>query len=243
MAHVWSRILAPALALALVAGGCTLLDRDPTRATMAELFTGTYDPERIEGVDLGGFSVSLGDTTTFCAAAATAPLRWTAGALVPMQVWVDTYAAVVDMPEAVAPSAQHLLDLTERRLRWSLSGEGERPTWDAETVAAAQTLMDVAITTCPDLPMVVGLPGQSERPPGWSDMSEVEVVAHCESMARRFEEGVAEYRAQYGRLPRHHMELDLPIEYYGTSDFHGLVTDAAGRPMVMPVPGGACDLD
>ena len=40
MAHAW--ILAPALALALVAGGCALLDRDPSRATMAELLTGAY---------------------------------------------------------------------------------------------------------------------------------------------------------------------------------------------------------
>ena len=159
-----------------------------------------------------------------------------------MQVWVDTYAGVIDMPEAVAPSAQHLIGFTERRLRWSLTGQGERPTWDAETVAAAETLMDVAITTCPDLPMVVGLSGQSDRPSGWSDMSDVEVAAHCESIARRFEEGVAEFEVDRGRPPRHHMELDLPIAYYGASDFHGIVIDAAGRPIVVPVPGGGCDL-
>ena len=194
------------------------------------------------GVELDAFGLSPGDTTTFCEAAATAPLRWTLDAVVPMQLWVDTYAAVVDMPEAVAPSVRHLLDLTERRLRWSLSGEGERPTWDSETVAAARTVVDVAITTCPELPMVIGFPGRSERPPGWSEMSDEEVAAHCESMAHRFGEGVAEYEAEYGRPPRHHMELDLPIDYYGTSDFHGIVIDAAGRPMVVPVPGGACDL-
>ena len=243
MAHVSSRITALALALALAAGGCTLLDRDPSRATMTELLTGTYDPARIEGVDVGALRLSLGDTSTFCGAAARAPLRWTVDTVVPMQVWVDTYAAVVDMPEAVAPSAQHLLDFTEDRLRWSLTGQGERPTWDAETVAAAQALMDVAITTCPDLPMVVGFPGRSEFPLGWADMSEMEVVAHCESMARGLEEGVAEYQADHGRPPRHQMELDLPTVYYGTSDFHGIVTDEAGRPMVVPVPGGACDLD
>jgi hypothetical protein len=38
------------------------------------------------------------------------------------------------------------------------------------------------------------------------------------------------------------MELDLPLAYYGASDFHGIVTDADGRPVVVPVPGGACDL-
>ena len=91
------------------------------------------------------------------------------------------------------------------------------------------------------LPTAVG-PGQSERPPGWSDMSVVEVAAHCGSMAARLEEGVAEYEIDHGRPPRHHMELDLPIAYYG-SDFHGIVIDAAGRPLVVPVPGGACDLE
>lgn len=243
MARIASRILPLSLALAFAVGGCTVLDTDPSRVTLAELVAGAYDRERVEGVDLGSFGVSQGATRTFCEAAATAPLRWTVDALVPMQLWVDTYAGVVDMPESVVPSAQLLIDLTERRLHWSLTGAGERPTWDAETIAAAEQLMEVAITTCPDLPMVIGFPGRSDRPPGWSDMSDVEVMAHCESMARRLEAGVAEYEAESGRPPRHHMELDLPIAYYGATDFHGIVIDSSGRPLVVPVPGGACDLD
>ena len=231
-----------ALALVFVAGGCALLDRDPTRVTMAELWTGAYDPEQVEGVDVSEFGVVADGPVTFCEAAATTPLRWTVDALVPMQVWVDTYTAVIDMPEDVVPSSQHLVDLTQRRLRWSLTGQGERPTWDAETVAAAETLIDVAIASCPDLPMVVGLPGASDRPPGWSDMSDAAVADHCGSMASRLEEGLVEYQSDHGRPPRHHMELDLPIEYYGASDFHGIVAGTDGMPIVVPVPGGACDL-
>ena len=241
VAHITSRIMAVALALAFVVAGCTVFDADPSRATLAELFAGSYDPQRIEGVDLDAFGLSPVEPGTFCEAAATTPLRWTVDALVPMQVWLDTYASVIEMPEAVVPSAAHLIDLTTRRLRWSLTGEGERPVWTAETIAAAETVIDVALATCPDLPIVVGRPEQSQRPPGWADMSDLEVTAHCDSMADRLAQGVAEHEADRGREPRHHMELDLPIAYYGTSDFHGITVDADGGARVVPVPGGACD--
>ncbi len=230
------------LALAMVASGCALLGADPRPVTMAQLITGAYDPAAVESVDLESFGVSFDDAGTFCEAAGTVPLRWTVDALVPMQVWVDAFSELDDVPEAAAPAVEHLVDFTQRRLRWSLSGEGERPTWDTATTTAAEALIDAALTGCPDLPMIVGLPGQSDRPSGWADMSDVEVADHCESMRRRFEEGVVQYEIDDGRPPRHHMELDLPITYYGQSDYFGLLLDEGGRPHVVPVPGGACDL-
>ena len=242
MARFPSRLLPLGLALGLVASSCALIDADPTRVTLGELFSGAYDPEEVTGFDVEAMGLELDEATTFCEAAGSAPLRWTVDAIVPMQVWVDTYAAITEVPEAARPSVEHLSEFTERRLRWSLTGEGERPVWDAETVAAAENLLDVAITTCPDLPLVIGFPGQSERPSSWADMSEAEVAEHCASMARRFEEGIAEFEAEHGRPPRHQMEMDLPIAYYGTNDFHGIATDADGRPRILPVPGGGCDI-
>lgn len=236
------RLLALGLAVGLAAGGCALLDADPTRVTLGELFTGAYDPEAVTGFDVEAMGLELEETTSFCDAVGTAPVRWTTDAIAPMQVWVDTFAAVDDVPAAAGPSVDHLIDFTQRRLRWSLTGEGERPIWEGETIVAAETLLDVAITSCPDLPLVAGYPGQSDRPPGWSRMSDAEVADHCASMAERFERGIAEFEADYGRPPRHQLEMDLPIAYYGTSDFYGLGTDSEGRPTVVPVLGGACDL-
>ena len=242
MVPLLSRLLPLGLALGLVTSGCALLDDDPTRVTMAELWTGAYDPEQVTGFDVESMGVELPQAASFCEAVGSVPLRWTADALVPMQVVIDTYGALTDVPDPARPSVEHLVGFTERRLRWSLTGEGERPVWDAETVAAAEVLNDVAIATCPDLPMVIGFPGQSDRPSGWAEMSDSEVADHCASMAQRFEEGVAQFEADYGRPPRHQMEMDLPIAYYGTDDWHGIVTDAEGRPQVVPVPGGGCDL-
>jgi hypothetical protein len=242
MVGVAFRLLPLGLTLGLVTSGCALLDADPTRVTMAELLTGAYDPDEVTGFDVDSMGVELPEAASFCEAVGLVPLRWTVDALVPMQVWVDTYGPLTDVPDPARPSVEHLVEFTERRLRWSLTGEGERPVWDAETVAAAEVLIDVALATCPDLPMVVGFPGQSDRPSGWADMSDAEVADHCASMARRFEEDVAAFEADYGRPPRHHMEMDLPVAYYGTDDWHGIATDADGRPQVVPVPGGGCDL-
>lgn len=236
-----ARIALLVLALGVVGSGCALLDEDPRRVTMPELIAGAFDPESADGVDTGSLGARFEGADTFCEAAKMVPLRWTVDALVPMQLWVDTYSGLTDVPDAVAPSVQHLVDFTRRRLRWSLSGVGDRPTWDAETIAAAESLIDTAITSCPDLPMVIGPPRQSQRPSGWSGMTDEEVADHCDWIASRFEEGVVQYEIDHGRPPRHHMELDLPIAYYGESDFHGLVLDEEGRPRVVPVPGGACD--
>ena len=41
MARIASRILPLALALAFAAGGCAVLDTEPSRVTIAELFAGS----------------------------------------------------------------------------------------------------------------------------------------------------------------------------------------------------------
>ena len=242
MARAPSRLLPLGLALGLVTSGCALLDAYPTRVTLAELWTGAYDPGEVTGLDVDSMGVELPVPESFCEAVGTVPLRWTVDALVPMQVWVDSFTAVADTPDAARPSVEHLLDFTERRLRWSLTGEAERPVWEAETVAAAEVVIDIAIAVCPDLPLTIGFLGHADRPSGWASMSDAEVAEHCASMARRFEDGIAQFEAEHGRPPRHQMEMDLPIHYYGASDFHGISIDAEGKPQVVPVPGGACDV-
>lgn len=242
MAGRTTRLLALGLTTGLAVGGCSLLDADPTRVTLGELISGAYDPDLVTGFDIEAMGLELEETSAFCEAVGAAPLRWTTDAPVPMQVWVDIFAGVADVPPSAQASVEQLLDFTQRRLRWSLTGEGDRPVWDSGTVEAAEALLDVAITTCPDLPLVAGFPGQSDRPPGWADLSDAEIADHCAAMAQRFESGVAEFEADHGRPPRHQLEMELPSAYYGTTDFHGLETAADGRPMVVPVPGGACDL-
>lgn len=159
---------------------------------------------------------------TFCTAVAIMPLRWTTDALLPIE---------------------HILDFTRSRLRWSLTGEGERPVWDAEFRAAGSALIDAAIASCPDLPPVIGLPGISDRPSGWDGLDESEVHAHCERIAQRVVAGIDEFEADIGRTPRHQMEMELLLPSFVSSDFHGLALDEDAETIVVAVADGACDLD
>lgn len=236
------RTLAIALAVGSTASGCSLLDEDPSRATLGELLLGTYDREQVTGVDLVSLGFDQDDAPSFCDAAGSTPIRWTADAVVPMQIWVDTFTSVTDTPDAARSSVAHLVDFAERRLRWSLSGNEIRPDWDPVTASAAETVIEVAIAECPGLPLVIGPPGRSDRPSGWAGMSDTEVREHCVRMKARLEAGLAEFEEDVGRPPRHETEMDLPGAYYGANDFFGLEAESGGRPRVVAVPGGACDL-
>jgi hypothetical protein len=222
--------------LVLAVAGCSVLPGG-TSSIPLEVLTGaagvrvtTPDPDPVA------------DTPeAFCAAVATVPLRWTTDALVPMQIWVDAFEDATDAPAVAAPATAAILDFTRSRLRWSLTGEGERPLWDPALDEAAMTLIDTAITSCPDLPLAIGLPGVSERPRGWDDLGADELRAHCDDIAARVEAGIEEFTARMGRPPRHQMEMDLPSTAFVSSDWHGIVIGEDGEATVVPVAGGACD--
>ncbi len=196
-------------------------------------------PDDVVGVDMG--DLALGPMT-FCEAMGTLPTRWVTGALFPMQGWRDAFAQVSDAPPRAQPAIDRLVSFVERRLRWSLTADGDRPVLDDELNADIVTLAEAAIEACPGLPLVAGLPGVSNKPSGWNDMTEDEVVEHCAGIARGVEEGIQEFVELVGRQPRHQIEMEARLMYFVASDWHGIAVDSDGQAVVVPIPDGGCDL-
>ncbi len=230
-----------ALVCGIVLAGCTGNgESQGQRVDLEDLLAfETPLPDDVVGVDLGDV---VPTPETFCEAAATVSNRWIDDALFPMQHWRDTYASIPDAPAVAQPSIARLMTFVERRLRWSLTGEGDRPIVDDELRAEVATLAQAGIESCPDLPPVVGLPGTSDKPSGWDDLTEEQVVEHCAGIARGVEEGIAEFVEVHGRQPRHQIEMEPMLELFVSSDWHGVTLDADGQAIVVPVPGGGCDL-
>ncbi len=233
------RLLAPLAGLGLVIGACTG-GGDGPRVTIEELRDFEQPlPEDATGVDLAEFAPDA--EVAFCDAAAAAPSRWIIDALIPVQFWHDTFDAVGDAPAEIQPSIDRLVAFAEARQRWSLGGGGARPELDETLDADMVALAESAVTTCRDLPLVVGPPGISDAPAWWSDLSGDEVAAQCRDIADRQASAVEQYVDEVGRQPRHQIEVEAVLPYTA-SDFHGVTLDENGLGVVIPVPGSACDL-
>lgn len=225
--------------LCLVVAACTGGD-EGRRVTREELLDFEEPlPADAVGVDLG--DVAPDDEIAFCDAAASTSNRWITDALYPLQFWHDTYRAVDDAPGEIEPAIERLVAFTEARLRWSLTGDGERPDLDETLTADVVALAETAVSTCPHLPLVVGLPGVSDTPIGWRDLTDDEVSASCRDTEQRVATAIDEYVATVGRQPRHQIEMEPALPLFASSDFHG-VELVDGVAVVVPVPGGACDL-
>ena len=144
-------------------------------------------------------------------------------------------------PEGAGPAIDQLLAFTRDRLRWSLGGRDERPTWDAALDEAAITVSEAAITSCPDLPLAIGPDVISDMPFGWRDLDDDAVAANCASIRSRLERDIDEFQALYARAPRHQIEMETMMPFFVASDFHGVGPDADGNAVAVAVPGGACD--
>ncbi len=231
-----SAALAGLLAASLA--GCTLLEDDPTGAAIDRFLAGASQPPQLRGVDLGFLTPESG---TFCAAVARVPLRWTTDALVPMQIWVDSFGSATEILEEAGPAVDELLAFTRARLQWSLGGRDERPTWDEALDVAAVTVSEVAIASCPDLPLAIGPDGISDMPIGWRELDDDEVAANCASIRSRLERDIDEFQASYGRAPRHQIEMETMMPFFVASGFHGVGADADGNAVAVAVRGGACE--
>ncbi len=233
------RLLAAMVVVGLTVAACTG-GGDDRRVTIEELRDFEQPlPADATGVDLAEFAPA--DPIAFCDAVASTPSRWIGDALFPVQLWHDTFDAIDDAPEEIRPSIDRLVAFAEARQRWSLSGDGERPELDEELNADVVALAETALATCSDLPPVVGPPGTSDPPIAWSDLTVDEVATRCGDSADRLASAVSEYVSTVGRQPRHQIEIEAVLPYT-SSDFHGVELDDADRPVIAPVPGGACDL-
>ena len=228
------------VALMMTASACSSDEAEPVLVNLDGIADVQSSlPDELVGVDLGALGPEgpLG----FCDAVGGAPVRWIDDALIPVQLWIDTFTEVIVVPAAASDPIARLLEFAERRQRWSLTGDGERPVWGDGQTAAALALADAAIATCEDLPLVLGLPGTSDRPVGWSDFDAAEVADRCARDRDRVVAAVGEYVAEFGRQPRHQMEMEPVLPLFYASDFHGVTLDDDGASIVLPVPQGACD--
>jgi hypothetical protein len=98
---------------------------------------------------------------------ALAPVRWITDAVFPLQVWIDTFDGVADIPAPAEPAMALLNDFASTRISWQLGAVDDRPIWGDDQIAASMSLADAAISTCPELPLVQGLPGTSDTPISW----------------------------------------------------------------------------
>ena len=233
----WATPLA-LLATALLLAACSHGGSDD-RATADQLANET-PVESLAGVDLGALAP---DTSTFCQAVASAPVRWITDAVIPLQYWIDSYAAVSEVPAETEGALDRLRAFADERMAWHLGSRNERPLWGDAQVDDSLLLADAAITSCPDLPLVIGLPGTSATPLAWADLDAPAVAERCARDLLRVEAAVAEFVDIFGRQPRHQIEMEPALATFYASDWHGVTVGTGGQAEVLAVPGGACDLD
>ena len=246
--------MSPLLCLACADGSSSASD-DTVRVPVTDLVDPEVAlPENAGGVDFGEDAPPA--DLAFCDAFATVPVRWVDDAVVAVQYWVDAFDhARVDAPDAAAEPIDRLLDYGQHNLDWHFSRVEDRPVWTSAEAGAARAIADVAVTECPDLPLVVGPPGRSDTPGSWVDASPEEVTEWCQSHLDDVAEGIDWYRAEFGSAPLHQQQIETAAteviyrlidetgEYpdaflYVSSDYVGVGPD--GEPM--PVVDGACDL-
>lgn len=227
---------------AVVLAACTGPSEPSDRLTLDQLgdVEKTMPPGTLS-IDVGPLAPS--DSTSFCDAVALAPVRWITDAVFPLQIWIDAFAGVGDTPAPAESALSLLIDFANTRMAWQLGAIDDRPIWGDDQIAASMSVADAAITTCPDLPLVQGLPGTSDTPVAWQDVDPTEIAFRCAGMHRRVEDGVDEFVAQSGRQPRHQMEMEISLPLFFASDFHGIALDNTGAAVAIAVPGGACDLE
>lgn len=212
-------------------------------------------PENVGALDLG--EVAPADDTSFCQAFASAPARWLDDAVVPIQYWVDNFAAArPTAPSAAAEPLDRLLAHGDDMLAWNFGRLDERPVWGGSQAADVVAVADIAVAECPGLPLVVGPPGQSAAPSYWAESTPDQVARSCEEDAAEVAEGTQWYVDEFGVLPEHQQQIETAasqaiyaalektgefpddVDFYFASRYHGVGPD--GEPAA--VSGGACDL-
>ena len=234
-----SRSAALAGLLATSLAGCTLLKDNSTGAAIDRFLGGASQPLEIRVVELGPLRARVGIVLRRSRRrpAALDDRRTGAHADLGRQLWIGHRRYL----EGAGPAIDQLLAFTRDRLRWSLGGRDERPTWDAALDEAAITVSEAAITSCPDLPLAIGPDVISDMPFGWRDLDDDAVAANCASIRSRLERDIDEFQALYARAPRHQIEMETMMPFFVASDFHGVGPDADGNAVAVAVPGGACD--
>jgi hypothetical protein len=180
---------------------------------------------------------STAGSRTLCAAAAAAPMRWLDDAVVTLQLWVDAFAAIDSPPASIAPALERLVAFGDARMRWHLTGDGERPPATAAVAADRRAVVATAVSTCPDLPLAFG-PDRSFAPE-WTSLPPDELAQRCADDVARVQSAVDEYRTATGAEPGHQAELEEVVVTFFSSDVHGVALDG-GTAIVVPVPAGAC---
>ncbi len=212
----------------LLAAGCTGDDE----ATVPGIDTTAKEPATTSPAPGGA-------TATWCDAVAAAPMRWLDDAIVPLQLWVDSFSTVGDAPGELSDELDRLVAFGAARLRWHLTGDGERPMPTPEVAADRLTIVEAALTTCPGLPLAFG--PDASRSPAWSSTSPEDLARRCADDLARLEAAIDEHRATTRSEPRHQAEMEEVVVGFFASDVHGIVV-ADGVAVVTPVPDGACDL-
>ena len=211
-------------------------------------------PDNAGAFDLGEFAPP--DDLSFCEAFAAVPVRYIEGPLIGTQVWVDSFvAARSDAPSTAVGPIDRLVEFGELTLAAAFGLIDEAPTPDSSLAADGRLISDIAVEECSDLPLVVGPPDQAETPAGWREATPEELVELCQRESDGVDEGIAWYRAEFGKIPEHQQQIetaaneawysaleelgDYPVDEFSYRDsfYYGVGVD--GTPAV--VPGGACD--
>lgn len=171
-------LLIASTAIVLVLARCSPSVDEAEKVKMDQIAdTDVPPPENVSGMGLGALAPA--SKVAFCEAVTLTPVRWLTCTVVPLQYWVSTFESVVFAPGEAAAAVAGLVDYGNRRLAWQFGADVERPPWGEEQIADSMVIAAAAITTCPDLPLVAGLPGTSDPPAGWRELDTTAIARRC----------------------------------------------------------------
>lgn len=221
------------------------------RITFDELTEAVLDPEadldfaQVDGIDLEELTPM---STTFCEAFAAVPVTWVDDALVPIQLFLDAWKPVGDVPAEVADDVDALVTHAERKLDWHFGriDRNDRPT-DPRLFERLERLADEAVARCDRLPPRIGHPDDWALQRSWEPG---ELERRCAQSLADAEEGIALYHELRGREPGHAIQVELasladwlrsadsddPSPLWFVPELHG-IDASSGSARVIALPG------
>lgn len=173
------------------------------------------------------------ETNSFCAAFAAVDLLWIEDAIVSLQIVIDAWHTVDEVPEIVADDVAAMRSLADRRMDWHVGriAADQRPVIDLAMAEGLERIADHAAMSC-DLPLVTGLVAED---PDWTAS---EKQAKCEQSEADLGTGIAWYERARGREPLHAQQIELAAwvellrnpdepEFWFAPDHHGIGRDGA----------------